>query len=457
MSLADRDRIRRLERMAAEAHMQLARLPVRDGRAKAGGGDSSTMLLVTINQNVAPGQNVTVDQEYYSVVFGAENRDTIEVVNRYNQTFAPGEYLPCWKREADGLYEPDRSGEGSESTLVHFELAEDLSLADGAALAYEVDASGVADPAAQIYVLDPNAQFVGRAAYSDPLGEHLGYRGFAELAIGEYTQGRAGYRIITMEGSMRDIAVQLAADQNDAVADTPVAPLSQTVYGNPFHGRFPPADSATGQFTATDPYGVAAGAKLGDKFLVKFSGEDNGYHFAVRLEAAGYHRARGKISGTITRGMATATLTDCEAVDGRKPPTDITATIPDYAPLDVPASYTGWIYVRWNERVGTDEASHWDTADLQNLDFALRGKADFDSTKYQVLITDGPDEADRKWVEAEDQTIFLADPAPTVTLSNPTSTSLRVKIDGQQRSVKVIPNAAATALSVQGDLAGEAC
>lgn len=426
-----------------------------------GAGGDSTMLVVTVQSPVAAlTSTFTVPQGAYRVVFGDETRSSITVHNTRNEALAPGDTLPVWKRAADADYEPDRAGgTGSGSLVVHYELIEDMALSDTAKLAKPVLANGTIDAGASaFYVVDQGQQFVGRAAWTDAVGSEHGFRGYALKFADDYSGGVPGYRIISQDGPLRDIVVTLNADGDDGGGPFTATPVDTDYYGNPFNGRRPEADSGTGSFSVYDPHGVAEEAKQGEKWLVKYNEDSDQYDLHYRLELAPFGRIRGKINSvTITRSLSSMTLTECEAVEGREPPATVTAEIPDYAKMDIPSSYTGWVYARWNEKAGTDETDRWDTDSVQNLHWCLRGKVGFDATKEQVFFNDGAAETDMQWQEVVAAEVMLADPAPTVTLSNPTATSLRVKIDGQKRAVKILASAAATAISFQGDITGDDC
>jgi hypothetical protein len=123
--------------------------------------------------------------------------------------------------------------------------------------------------------------------------------------------------------------------------------------------------------------------------------------------------------------------------------------------MDVPGGQQ--IFIRYNEGAGTTPGTKWDTGDARNLDWMLRGKAGWRSDRFQVLVSNGPNESDRQWLEVEQQEVFLANPAPTIELTNPTATSLRVRLAGQKRNVRILPAAPAQPIAIEHTITGTDC
>lgn len=365
--------------------------------------NASTMLEVTIQSAVSAATSTfTVPQAAYRVVYGSESRDPITIHNTRSETLSPGDKLPVWKRAADGDYEPDRQGSGTGTFVVHYELTEDMALADTAKLAKPVLANGTMDSGASaFYVVDQGQQFVGRAAWTDAVGSEHGFRGYALKFADDYSGGVPGYRIISQDGPLRDIVVTLNADGDDGGGPFTVTPVSTDYYGAPFNGRRPVADSATGAFEAHDPHSLAEFAKQGEKWLAKYNESTDQYDLMQRLELAPFGRIRGKVAHTVDRTFSTVQLIECEAVEGREPPATVTASIPENAKLNISNGYTGWIYARFNELAGATDATKWDTDSAANMHWMLRGKKDWDAAKKMVLSSEGADEPDIQWKEAK--------------------------------------------------------
>lgn len=413
MSLADRDRIRELERRAAETATQLARLPVREAKSRVAGG--GTIIFGTVDSAVGIG-DATITLNDYRVIFGRETRDAGDLVvhNVYSEAFDPGDTLSLVMRDngaTKGQYEPDRASAGTGSSVIRYELVQDMLLADTAKLAKPVTAAGALDSgASSFYVVDQDHQFCGLAAYTDSLGTQAGYRGFAVKYTDDYNStGVPGYRIDSQQGPMRFIVVTLTEDSQSPLATECQAADADEMdkYGNPFSGRYPVSTSAAGAFDVADPFLVANEAVEDDTWLVIYNEDANQYEFLFDLKQTVYHRIRGKLySGTVTSSSTSLTLDNVEAVSGKSPVSgtadQITVAIPPNATMAISASYTGYIYAQYNEQVGTDKTDRWDSGDAANHWFIMCGHPNFDNTKFQLLVNDGTGVSDMQWMTLVD-------------------------------------------------------
>lgn len=404
MSLKDRDRIRELERRVAEHQSALARVPVREARSKIVFGP--TMLKGTA-QSAVLDTDATFTLVVTEVIFGQESAATVTVKNSFEEAFDAGDKLTVFKRQADGDYEPDRATAGTGSQVIHYELTQDMALADTARLAKPVLANGTIDSGADaFYVVDQKQQFMGKAAFTDAIGAKTGYRGYAVRFSDSYLGGLPGYRIISQEGPMLILAVVLSEDYQESPGTTTVAPLNadaQKQYGNPFRGRYPYADSGTGAFEVHDPYVIAKGSKQSDKWFVIYDEVNDRYNFFTPFYKQNYIRIRGKLKGSaVTRSSTTFIIDNVEAVIGKSPAassaTEITVQVPPNAKVDIPSGYTEWIYAQWNDKLGSDDVSHWDCGDAANHYLHMRGHVGFSTSEFRLLTVEGNTEADMKWL-----------------------------------------------------------
>ena len=407
MSLKDRDRIRELERRVAEHQAALARVPVREARSKIVFGP--TMLKGTAQSSVADTDD-TFTLVVTEVIFGQESAATVTVKNSFDEAFDAGDKLTVFKRQADGDYEPDRATAGTGSQIIHYELTQDMALADTAKLAKPVLANGTMDSGADaFYVVDQATQFMGKAAYTDSIGTFNGYRGYGLKFTDDWNStGVPGYRIMSQEGPMLLIAVTLGEDGQTSGTTTvlPLGDNGQEIYGNPFRGRYPAADSGTGAFECHDDYTLIEHAKQGDKWLVAYDEVEGYYNFLLPITGPIYHRIRGKLKGSsVTRSSTTFVIDNVEAVDGKSPAassaTEITVSVPATAKVDIPSGATDWIYAQWNEEYGTDETDHWDCGDGANFHWFLRGRVGFSTSEFRLLASEGNTESDIKWLSIE--------------------------------------------------------
>jgi hypothetical protein len=371
------------------------------------GAAPGTMLFCTITSAVTSPNNFTVTSTNYRVVYGEETRDSITVINTFAEDFSPGDKITVFKRDTDNNYEPDRASAGTGSQLIHYELVENMTLADTEALAKPVLANGTIDSAADsFYVVDQVQQFMGKAAFTDSIGTKKGYRGYALFLSDSYLGGIPGYRIISQEGPMLHIAVTLSEDYQESPGTTTVTPLEDNDklrYGNPFRGRYPAADSGTGAFEVYDPRNIAKGAKSGSKWIVAYNEVADQYDFLFPLNAKRYSRIRGKLKGSaVTRSSTTFIIDNVEAVEGDSPAasaaTEITINVPPNAKVDIPSGYTEWIYAQWNDQLGTTETNSWDCGDGANHYLHMRGHVGFSTSEFRLLTVEGNTEADMKWL-----------------------------------------------------------
>ncbi len=303
--------------------------------------------------------------------------------NQYAQTYSDNDWVFLFQEKSSDQWLTERGGT-SGSQVVYFELTENKSYGDASKLAKPVLPDGTMDSGADAFhVVDDKNQFYGRAAE----GGADGYRGFGLRQWDDYSEGVPGFRIITMEGP----ALELIATLDEDLASPTDCTLAEdpAVFGLAQRGRIPAPVSMV-DVQVYDDIGVAAGAKSGEKWIVRWNEADERYCFWRKVEGPRYITIKGT-TGAVARTDGTFTLSEPVSVNGPVP--DGTITVTNDPPINTPGGRT--VYARYNVSIGTDDTDRWDTGDGGNFLHHLRGIASWSESELQSLGHDNSD--DPEW------------------------------------------------------------
>ena len=427
-----------------------------------GSGSGVDIVLATVDPpgvSAAPG---TFAATWVANIQGSEANTALTFDNVHQRAYLDGDMILGIKRSSDGNYVTvqDETGTFGGTTIdtgttantnyiIQFEITADKTSNDTVIAGVNLNGD------TPVWLLDPTGQFVGKAAYDDGQSTPIsydGFRGYAVKSTSNYSGGVPGYLMLTMEGWQRLLVVSLTenVDSGDASAHADIENSYCTV---PFGQRLPPQEDDSYHLTVYDPHDLFHTGKIGDKYIAAYRNTaataEPVYDVIGKLQTNPFIRIKGLTVDPVTRSDSSFEIDTVEAVAGESPvtlPADVvTVYVPDGAKMDCPAGTE--IFALWDETVGTDEVSHWNSGDGANWYWIARGRAGFDSNEEQVLFNDGSTEPDMQWKTLEDQEVITAITGLTATLA---SEEFIVTASCKKRSIKVLPNGAESSFTVSG-------
>jgi hypothetical protein len=278
------DELRTIRRELAGLRTELGGTAVHIG--VSGGGVEGRIIYAQVNEasGVSSGDPTFNVDNARKVVGAIPPGGTAIAQNQYGQTYAPDEWVFLFYDPAADQWLTERGGGTSGSQVVYFELTDNMAYGDFAQLAKPVDSDGNLDTgAADFWVVDEKNRYFGYSQYTDGDSEAetwTGYRGHALRFIDDYSGGKPGFWIISMEGPADFIIADLAEDLGETNPDEALFDWvgNQDVSGDPFSMRRPilEGDHTSSAF---DDLGVADGALSGERWILKWSKTGEYYIF----------------------------------------------------------------------------------------------------------------------------------------------------------------------------------
>jgi hypothetical protein len=287
-STADNDRFRDIERRLADVEGNGARRLVQNATTFAGSQGRVIYALVNEASGVGSGDTSFSFDNAVAVVGTAPTGGTGTAQNQYAQTFANNDPILLFQSRDTGQWLTERGGTAG-SQVTAFRLTADKSYADTEVLAKPVNEDGTVDSGADaVNLVDHEHQFWGLGPYTDGDSEAEVWPGYLAFGV-RFTEdwdetGLPGFRIIAMEGPAQWVIVDLAEDVASDIAGVDYV-ASPDVSGRPFSNRRPRLEdgSPDPNFTAYDDFGIASGAKTGERWILKWEETEEHYVFWRRL------------------------------------------------------------------------------------------------------------------------------------------------------------------------------
>jgi hypothetical protein len=389
-NLSERDRRKLQDTIRKVDAGKLSSRPTATRRRPMGGGSPGRIIYAQVNGAFSAGDPTFLFDNAIPIVGSIPTGGAGTAQNQFAQAGADNSGVILFQERNSDQWLTERGGE-SGSQVVYFELTQDMAYADTAKLAKPVLADGTMDAGADaFYVVDDRAiagdgQYYGKAAYTDgdtEAAEHDGNRGHAVRFTDNWNStGVPGFRIIDMEGPKDFLLVELKEDVAAGVAECDVL-SSNDPGGGPDADRKPRIEDTTYSIVVNDDLDIAASAKDGEMWVAKW---DRGaaYYIFWQKVASGFHVIKGTSPG-VTNASTTFTLGSPVAVQGKLPAGTITVSCDPK--ITCPSGQT--VYARYDVTKGSDDASHWSTADAGNSEWILKGYPQYDAAKKQLLTQD---------------------------------------------------------------------
>ena len=408
-----------------------------------GGGSVFDVVVATVDSNVAAAPGTFAATVTHTIQGTTVPTTAITVNNLYSRAYNAADKILAIKYSgtSDFVTVQDETAAyggtvitdatlATAEFLVQFKLTEDLSRNQTSATAYANDLG------ANIYVLDPLSQFMGKADYTDDTGSNPAFVGYAVKATADYSGGIPGYNIIAMEGWHRKMVC--TTTEKVVPTDTTFTVNVTDDYGSLEQGnRFPPVEDSTYDLTVQDPYNVVNGVPASTRVLVGLSDMDdtNGgpvYHVLSIVDQDKYKRIRGTAKGAVVRGATSFIIDNVEVLQGQNPAETAASeiTVAVRAPYQMNIPDNAMVHAEWDAENG-----EWNAGVGANWYYIARGRQGFDDTKYMVLTNQSNLEQDMEWVETTRIQVNVG--APSVTLEV-ASGSLFSRIDFQTQWCRVI-------------------
>ncbi len=304
-------------------------------------------------------------------VFGSDPRsdtasatETVTFNNTFSQDYVDNDKIIGFRRKDTGNFETDKSGAETTTDVIHFELTQNMALAEIAKLAKPVDANGnVITGAAAFYVLDFARERVGKAPYTDfDTTAHKGYQGTALKVTDDYNStGLFGYVIVGMERPTPFLMV--------AVVDDYVAGVLQGCNVSTFfqqEGRVPRRESTNFDILVDDPQeiGLESDEYIGQSdgnWLAAYDATLDRYQFVAWM-AARYHVIKGSVISGVDEFDPSFQINNVVAVQGLSPvDSDLVATVTVKNDPKITKTSGEIVYVSYDRTAGSTPVDRWKT------------------------------------------------------------------------------------------------